>query len=195
MEKKIDELIEQLNKAKGFSRKTAERFIFDLITNREKISDFKDIIKYIENNFTECEKCFYLAENGVCPICSDEYRNHNKIFVVSSIQDAHTTEKSNLFNGLYHILKGEININKNQTPEKLTIPNLLNRVDKDKEVILALNSTFEGEVTANFIAQLLKAKTNKITRIAKGMPVGGMLDYIDDLTLKSAINNREKYED
>ncbi|AXK50684.1 recombination mediator RecR [Spiroplasma alleghenense] len=195
MENKIDELIAQLNKTKGFSRKNAERFIFDLIGNKAKIKDFKDIINYIDNNFAECEICFYLSENNVCPICSDNSRNKNKILVVSSIPDAHTIERSNLYNGLYHVLKGEININKNQTPDKLTLENLLQRIDKEKEVILALNSTFEGEVTANFVAQLVKNQTDKVSRIAKGMPVGGMLDYIDNLTLKSAINNREKYED
>ncbi|AHI53420.1 recombination protein RecR [Spiroplasma sabaudiense Ar-1343] len=192
---KIEELIYNLSLNKGFSKKNSERIIFDLITSKDRIVKFKDIINYIEESLSECPICFYYTENQICEICQNSQRDKNQICVVSSISDAHTIEKSNLFKGVYHVLKGEINLNKNKTPDKLTINELLSRVNENSEVILALNSTFEGEVTANFIAGILRKKTKKITRIAKGIPFGGMLDYIDDTTLKIAIKNREKYED
>lgn len=192
MEKKIAEIVDELKKIEGITKKAAEKILFDLITNKEKLDKIKVIFEEIYNDFKECEKCFYYKYNNYCDSCENNIRDTKKICIVSQPQDAKKIIDSEVFDGVFHILKGEININKNQVPEKLTLRELFAKINDNDEVILALNSTFEGEVTSNYIAKSIPNKGVKITRLAKGIPVGGVLDYIDNETLKNALDNRKK---
>ncbi|AGR41712.1 toprim domain-containing protein [Spiroplasma diminutum] len=187
----MDKIVEELKKIDGVTKKSAEKIIFDLIINKDKIDILENILKDIKNIFNECETCFYFKENNLCTFCDNENRNRNIICVVSTKMDAIKIAESN-YNGMIHVLNGEINLNKNIGPEKLKMTELFVRINKDIEMLLALNLTFEGEVTSNYIANKAKGICEKISRIARGIPLGGVLDYIDQETLNDAILNRKK---
>ncbi|AUM62261.1 toprim domain-containing protein [Spiroplasma monobiae] len=187
----MEKMIEELKKLDGISKKTAEKIIFDLIINKEKISSLEEIIKKIKETYSECEKCFFFKENNICSFCENKNRNEKIICVVSTKLDALKILDSN-YNGMIHVLNGEINLNKNIGPEKLKMSELFVRINKGIELLLALNLTFEGEVTSNYIANKAKGISEKISRIARGIPLGGVIDYIDQETLNDAIINRKK---
>lgn len=192
MENKFDSLIDTIKKINGVGKKASSKIIFDLISNPEHLNSLKDMCKDIESSFSECENCFYIKIDNFCEACDGSTRNTKQICVVSQPQDVKTIIDSEFYNGVFHVIKGEININKNASPEKLKINELFDKISKGDEIILALNSTFEGEVTANYIASNIKEKDVKITRLARGIPIGGVLDYIDKETLKNALDNRKK---
>ncbi|AUB31071.1 toprim domain-containing protein [Spiroplasma floricola] len=189
----MEKIIEELKKINGISKKAAEKIVFDLIIDKEKINSLEELLEQIKNTYTECEKCFFFKENNKCGFCDNKNRNANIICVVSTKMDAIKILDSS-YNGLIHILNGEINLNKNIGPEKLKLSELFVRINKEIELLLALNLTFEGEVTSNYIATKAKSITEKISRIARGIPLGGVIDYIDQETLNDAILNRKKLE-
>ncbi|PPE05884.1 recombination mediator RecR [Williamsoniiplasma lucivorax] len=193
MEKEFNEIISLISKYQGLTKKTSERLVIDLINNKPKLDEMIQQLKEIKTDFKICKECFYLTlNNDLCEICVDESRDPNIICVVATTIDAMNIEKYKKYKGRYAILGGEINLNKNIKPEDLKINELFERVNSKTELILALNATFEGEVTANYLSKIANTKKIKTTRIAKGIPSGGMLDYMDESTLEHALNNRKE---
>lgn len=191
----IANLIEQFSKLPGIGRKTAQRLAFFVLEmdqlQAEQLSaaiiDAKEEIQY-------CSICCNLTDNDPCYLCSDERRDGSTICVVEGPKDIIAMERTREFKGLYHVLHGVISPMKNIGPNELKIKELLNRAYNNelKEVILAINPTVEGEATALYIAKLLKPLKVKTTRIAHGIPVGGDLDYFDEVTLSKAMENRRE---
>ncbi|AVP49552.1 recombination mediator RecR [Williamsoniiplasma luminosum] len=193
MEKEFHEIIDLISKYKGLTKKTSERLVVDLINNNSKLDEMVKHLKEIKSNFKVCKECFYIAlNNDLCDICLDDSRDSNIICVVGTTMDAMNIEKHKKYKGKYAVLGGEINLGKNIKPEDLKINELFERVNPKTELILALNATFEGEVTANYLSKIANLKKIKTTRIAKGIPSGGMLDYMDESTLEYALNNRKE---
>ncbi|ASZ09449.1 recombination protein RecR [Mesoplasma chauliocola] len=195
MEKKLFEQIsENISKNSALTKKTSERLINNLIIDKEALDNFVTQLDKIKKNISICEICNYYKINDKCMICEDSQRNQNVICVVANQLDVNNIEKINKYKGLYHVLGAEINLNKRKTPSDIDFQKLISRINKETELILALNATFEGELTTNYIYQLTKNLNINITRIAKGIPLGGSLDYMDETTLESAFKNRKKYE-
>lgn len=193
LDKDFSSLIEIIRSTNGLTKKTSERLLIDLINNHENLDQFIEVLKIIKNEYKICETCFYFKVDGVCEICSNTFRDQKTICVVTTIADVINIEKNGKYKGLYAVLGGEINLVKSISPDQLKIEQIFNRANQETELILALNTTFEGEVTANYIAQLAKKQNIKVSRIAKGIPMGGVLDYMDETTLESAFNNRKNY--
>ena len=191
----IANLIEQFSKLPGIGRKTAQRLAFYVLEmdslEAEKlavaITNAKEKIHY-------CSTCCNLTDEDPCYICSDERRDRSVICVVEGAKDIVAMERTREFKGLYHVLHGVISPMENIGPNEIRIKELLNRVYDGgvEEVILAINPTVEGEATALYIAKLLKPLEVKTTRIAHGIPVGGDLDYFDEVTLSKAMENRRE---
>ncbi|AVN62676.1 recombination mediator RecR [Mesoplasma coleopterae] len=190
----FEEIISNINKNNGLTKKTSERLVNNLIIDKFALDNFVKQLNLIKENISICSICNYYEIESKCIICSDESRNQNVICVVASQLDVNNIEKINKYKGLYHVLGSEINLNKKKSPSEINFENLLSRIGKNSELILALNATFEGELTTNYIYQLTKNLNINITRIAKGIPMGGSLDYMDETTLESAFKNRKKYE-
>ncbi|HLG32587.1 MAG TPA: recombination mediator RecR [Ignavibacteriaceae bacterium] len=185
--------IEELSKLPGIGRKTAQRLaLFLLKTDNEQ---FKNLISSLENLKTKlrfCNKCFNLSEEEFCLICKSEKRNKNIICVVEEASDVIAIEKTNEYNGLYHILGGVLSPLSGISPDSLKIKELLKRFKREEiqEVILALNPDTEGETTTLYLAKLLKPIGIKVSRIARGLPIGGDLEFADEATVGRAILNR-----
>ena len=185
--------IEELSKLPGIGRKTAQRLaLFLLKTDNEQ---FKNLISSLENLKTKlrfCNKCFNLSEEEFCLICKSEKRNKNIICVVEEASDVIAIEKTNEYNGLYHILGGVLSPLSGISPDSLKIKELLKRFEREEiqEVILALNPDTEGETTTLYLAKLLKPIGIKVSRIARGLPIGGDLEFADEATVGRAILNR-----
>ncbi|QGS51375.1 toprim domain-containing protein [Spiroplasma tabanidicola] len=186
----MDEIIEILKEFEGIGSKAAKKIFFQIMTSNSKKDKLIEVINKISDNYSVCQICNFYKYKKVCQFCDDSSRDRNLICVVSYITDGQRILESN-FKGLVHILNGEINLNKNLQPESLKIKELFARINKEVEILLALNLTFEGEVTANYIANQIKDNTKSVTRIARGIPLGGVLDYIDTETLEDAIKNRK----
>lgn len=191
----IANLIEQLSKLPGIGRKTAQRLSFYILEmdplEAEKlavaITDAKEKVHY-------CSVCCNLTDGDPCHICRDDKRDKSTICVVEGAKDIIAMEKTREFKGLYHVLHGTISPMENIGPNEIRIKELLNRLSNEevKEIILAINPTVEGEATALYIAKLLKPLGIKTTRIAHGIPVGGDLEYFDEITLSRAMENRRE---
>lgn len=190
----FDEIINNINKNNGLTKKTSERLVNNLIIDKFALDDFIKQLNLVKDNISICPICNYYEIEKKCLICADDTRNQNVICVVASQLDVNNIEKINKYKGLYHVLGAEINLNKKKSPSDINFESLISRVGKNTELILALNATFEGELTTNYIYQLTKNMNINITRIAKGIPMGGSLDYMDETTLESAFKNRKKYE-
>lgn len=191
--KSLESLIENLMTLPGVGRKTAERYALTLL---EKTDDTMDRIARalldVKSNLTTCEICHNYSEHSLCDICSDNTRDGSKICVIASAKEIYSIEKTGLYRGRYHVLGGLISTRKGIMPEDLTFSDFEKRLnDSVKEVILALNATVEGETTALFISKKYENQTN-ITRLAFGLPMGGQLDYADDMTLLKAFEGRKK---
>lgn len=191
MNQNFEKIVETLAKNKGLTKKTAQRLLVDLVNNQEKFNQFWTQIVEFKQNFGICPTCFYLTYQNECEICSDPQRNQDLICVVSSVLDVLNIEQHKKYRGLYAVLGGEINLVKNLGPDDLKIGELFQRTKENVELILALNATFEGELTANYLTKIAEKQNIKTSRIAKGIPIGGMLDYMDEETLESAFNNRK----
>lgn len=192
--KVYENVVENISKNNGLTKKTTQRLLNDLIKNKTALDDFVKDLKIVKASISICKICNYYEVDKLCVICSDKIRNQNIICVVSSQLDVENIEKNDQYKGLYHILESEIDLNKNKSANEVGIEQLVKRLDESKELILALNATFEGELTANYIYQETKKLKINITRIAKGIPMGGSLDYMDESTLMNAFKNRKKYE-
>ncbi|MDL2276036.1 recombination mediator RecR [Breznakia sp. OttesenSCG-928-G09] len=192
--KKFENLIDCLRKLPGVGLKSAERYAFDMLDySDEDIEAFIESLQGLKDSIHRCERCGNLAEDTLCDICKDESRNQKVIFVVQNPKDVVAMEKTNEYHGLYHVLNGVISTSKGIMPEDINLASLLERLnDQVEEVIIATNPTVEGETTALYISKLLENKNITVTRIAHGLPMGGHLDYADELTLIKALEGRNK---
>lgn len=192
--KKFAALVEQFQRLPGVGAKTAERYAFDVLEwEKEDIERMITCLVDMKEHIHTCEICGNLSENSKCIICEDKERDHNIICVVQTPRDVIAMEKTNEYNGVYHVLNGVISTSKGILPEDINIQSLMNRMNENtKEVIIATNPTVEGETTALYLAKLLEKYPVTVTRIAHGLPMGGHLDYADELTLIKALEGRKK---
>ncbi len=196
--KSVQNLIDELSKLPGIGPKTAARLVFYLLSKPENdIAALGESVLNLKNNLKHCRRCFSLAENDLCQICADEKRDKSLLAVVEEPLDIIALEKSGGYQGIYYVLGGAISPIDGIGPEDLRIKELLNRLKEDgiKEVILATNPSLEGEATAAFIKDQIDKRGFDITvtRIARGLPVGGDLEYADEVTLRRSLEGRRDY--
>lgn len=194
----VQKLIDEFSQLPGIGPKTASRLTFYLLhLPKEDIAKFGEAVLQLKKNVVTCKICYNLAEQNPCAICSDEKRDKSIIAVVENPLDVIAIEKTNEYIGLYHILGGAISPVDGIGPDELCVKELVDRVKqqkgKVKEVILATNPSLEGEATAMYIQKQLMPFKVKITRIARGLPVGGDLEYADEITLSKALEGRKEY--
>ncbi|MDD4606872.1 MAG: recombination mediator RecR [Patescibacteria group bacterium] len=191
----IQKLIEEFNKFPGIGSKTSERFVFYLLTlNNQELENLGQYIRELKNKITTCSICLNFSETDPCDLCADKKRDHQIICVVATPQDLRAIEKTRQFQGIYHVLGGTINPSQGVTPEKLNIHQLIQRIknNKIKEIITAFNPDMEGETTLLYLKKILSPFKIKITRLARGLPVGSDLDYADEITLADALKDRRE---
>ncbi len=191
----IQNLIDYFSKLPSVGPKTAERYVFYLLKqNPELLQQFAQAIAELKEKTTICQICLSIAETNPCVICSDKKRNKNTLCLVSDTRDMLAIEATKQYNGLYFILGGVINTIEGIKPEQLNIKALQHhlKVNNIDEIILAFNPNLEGETTTMYIAKLLKPLNIKITRLAKGLPMGADLEYADEITLINALKYRNK---
>jgi recombination protein RecR len=189
----IQNLIDEFSKLPTVGPKTAERYVFYLLKqNPEELQKFAQAIAELRENIKICGSCFSVSETDPCAICSDPKRNKEILCVVAKTRDLLTIEDTKQYDGVYHVLGGTINSIEEINPKNLTIKNLVEKIKtaKIKEVILALNPDFEGETTTLYLDKILKPFKIKITRLAKGLPMGADLEYADQTTLSNALKYR-----
>ena len=189
-------LIDELAKFPGIGKKTAKRLAFFLLSRPEEESvSLANAIINAKKHIKSCTICFGLTDQDICRICSDPRRNNEIICVVEDPRNIFTIENSNVFNGVYHVLQGAISPLQGIPPEKLRIAELEKRIEGQniRELILSTNPTLEGEATAHYLMDLFKVKIPTITRIARGMPAGGDLEYADANTLTRAFEGRTDF--
>ncbi|MCP1110826.1 recombination protein RecR [Lachnospiraceae bacterium PF1-21] len=188
----ISKLIEELSRLPGIGSKSATRMAFHMLNMKE--ADVKRLAQTIvdaKENIKYCKECYTLTDRELCPICSSDKRNHKEIMVVEHTRDLAAYEKTGKYEGVYHVLHGAISPMLGIGPEDIKLKELIERLQKDvDEVIIATNSSLEGETTAMYISKLIKPTGIKVTRIASGVPVGGDLEYIDEVTLLRALEGR-----
>ncbi len=191
----IAALIEEFSKLPGIGRKTAQRLAFHVISQpQDSVERLSDAIINAKRSVRYCNICTNLTDQEVCSICSDQSRHKELICVVEDPRDVVAMEKTKEFRGYYHVLHGAISPLDGIGPEDIKIKELLSRIGADpvEEIILATNPNIEGEATAMYIARLLKPMGIKVTRIAHGIPVGGDLEYADEVTLTKALEGRRE---
>ncbi|KAA0543138.1 recombination protein RecR [Bacillus sp. BGMRC 2118] len=191
----ISKLIESFMKLPGIGPKTAVRLAFFVLNMREEdVLEFGKSLVNAKRNLTHCSICGHITDKDPCQICDDQSRNQSIICVVQDPKDVIAMEKMRDYNGYYHVLHGAISPMDGIGPEDINISALLKRLQDDtvQEVILATNPNIEGEATAMYISRLLKPTGIKITRIAHGLPVGGDLEYADEVTLSKALEGRRE---
>ena len=188
----VTKLIEELGRLPGIGGRSAQRLAFHILNMpKENAQALAESITQAREKVKYGSICFNLTDTDPCPICSSSRRNPNQIMVVESPRDMAAYEKTNDFKGVYHVLHGLISPMDGITPDDIRIRELVNRInDKTEEVILATASTIEGDTTAMYIARLIKPLGVKVSRIAKGVPVGGELEYVDQITLAQALKSR-----
>ena len=189
----LDDLIEELSRLPGIGRKTATRLAFHLLKVQDHHAEnLANAILQMKNKVHLCPICFNLTEHETCNICSDVNRNKNQICVVEDSESLIMIEKTNQFDGVYHVLGGVISPLDGVGAEDLNIKSLLARLESVNEVILALNPSTEGEATTIYLARLIKPLHIKVTRLARGIPLGGHLEFVDELTLTKALQARDE---
>ncbi len=191
-------LIDELGRLPGIGPKSAQRMAFYLLKiPNEDAHRLADAIIEVKNNTSLCPTCLNVADTGeLCPVCADSQRPTNILCVVEDPRDIVSVERTNQFHGRYHVLHGALNPLEGIGPEQIRVQELLARIEPEgvEEVILCTNPNLEGEATAMYLARLLSPLGLKVTRIASGLPVGGDLEYADDLTLGRALEDRRTVE-
>ena len=186
-------LAEQFAKLPGIGMKSAQRLAYHMMSyTDEEAEAFAKAILDAHYNVKRCKICQNLSENDICPICSDIGRDKSIVCVVESPRDIAAFERANEYNGVYHVLHGAISPMLGIGPDDIKLKELMQRLTRDevKEVIIATNSSLEGETTAMYISKLIKPTGIRVSRIASGVPVGGDLEYIDEVTLLRALEGR-----
>ena len=188
----INKLIEELAALPGIGSKSAQRLAFHLINMpKEKVEKLANVMMEAKSNVRYCKECYTLTDREVCPVCASDKRNHKLIMVVENTRDLAAYEKTGRYEGVYHVLHGAISPMLGIGPGDIKLKELIERLEDDvEEVIIATNSSLEGETTAMYISKLIKPTGIKVTRIASGVPVGGDLEYIDEVTLLRALEGR-----
>ena len=190
--KQISQLISELSTLPGIGAKSAQRLAFHILHMPTKeVEDLANAMVDARHNVHYCKMCFSLTDDEICPICKDEKRNKKIIMVVEDTKDLAAYEKTGKFDGVYHVLHGAISPMQGIGPSDIKLKELMQRLQEDvDEVIIATNSSLEGETTAMYISKLIKPTGIKVSRIASGVPVGGDLEYIDEVTLLRALEGR-----
>ena len=188
----INKLIEELAGLPGIGHKSAQRLAFHLINMPQtRVERLAKTIVEAKENVRYCRECFTLTDRDICPVCANEKRDHATIMVVENARDLAAYEKTGKYTGVYHVLHGAISPMMGIGPGDIKLKELMKRLEGDvDEVIIATNSSLEGETTAMYISKLIKPTGIKVTRIASGVPVGGDLEYIDEVTLLRALEGR-----
>ena len=188
----MNKLIEELAGLPGIGSKSAQRLAFHLMNMpADKVRHLTDTVWEARQNVCYCKECFTLTDNELCPICANPNRDHGTIMVVETTRDLAAYEKTGKYEGVYHVLHGAISPMLGIGPNEIKLKELIARLEGPvKEVIIATNSSLEGETTAMYISKLVKPTGIKVTRIASGVPVGGDLEYIDEITLLRALDGR-----
>ena len=194
----IQKLVEMFSQLPTVGPKTAERYIFYLLKqDPEMLQKFALALSELKEKTTICQNCLAIAETNPCHICADIKRNKTTICVVADSRDMMAIESIGKYNGIYHILGGTVNAIEKISADKLNIKQLIDKIQKNqiKEIILALNPDMEGEITAMYLTKLIKPSRQggiKITRLAKGLPMGANLEYADEITLANALKYRNE---
>lgn len=188
----INRLIEQLSHLPGIGTKSAQRLAFHIINMpRDQVAQLADSITGAREKVRYCRQCFTLTDAELCPICSNPRRDASTIMVVENTRDLAAYEKTGKYEGVYHVLHGAISPMLGIGPDDIRLKELMQRLQQNvKEVIIATNSSLEGETTAMYISRLVKPTGIRVSRIASGVPVGGDLEYIDEVTLLRALEGR-----
>lgn len=188
----INKLIEELAALPGIGSKSAQRLAFHLINMpQDKVNRLANTIIEAKQNVRYCKECYTLTDREICPVCSNSKRNHRMIMVVENTRDLAAYEKTGRYEGVYHVLHGAISPMLGIGPGEIKLKELIERLHDDvEEVIIATNSSLEGETTAMYISKMIKPTGIRVTRIASGVPVGGDLEYIDEVTLLRALEGR-----
>ena len=188
----INKLIDELAGLPGIGAKSAQRLAFHLINMpQDKVNRLARTITEAKENVRYCKDCFTLTDREICPVCANEKRNHRIIMVVENTRDLAAYEKTGKYEGVYHVLHGAISPMLGIGPGDIKLKELIARLQEEvEEVIIATNSSLEVETTAMYISKLIKPTGIKVTRIASGVPVGGDLEYIDEVTLLRALEGR-----
>lgn len=188
----ISKLIEELSSLPGIGSKTAQRLAFHILNMpQERVEQLSNTMIEAKRKVCYCKECYTLTDAQLCPICKNSNRNHKIIMVVESTRDLAAYEKTGKYEGIYHVLHGAISPMLGIGPNDIKLKELIQRLQGDvEEVIIATNSSLEGETTAMYMSKLIKPTGIKVTRIASGVPVGGDLEYIDEVTLLRALEGR-----
>lgn len=191
----LERLIREFTKLPGIGPKTAERLVYYLLKQpKEELKAMADSLRQAKDEVVSCRQCFRFTDQDPCPICSDKRRDKTLLCVVAESQNIPVIEKTGAFAGQYHVLGGLVSPLEGITPDKLKIAELETRLKANgvKEVILALNPDLDGETTSLYLSKLIKPLGIKVTRLARGLPMGADLEYADEITLESAITGRRE---
>jgi recombination protein RecR len=191
----IEKLIESFEKLPSIGHKTAQRLAFHMLDiPEEEAKEFTDAILDAKHNLHLCSKCFNISDTDPCFICSNVKRDQGTICVVEDVRDVVAMERTHEYKGVYHVLHGSISPMNGVGPDNIKIKELLTRIMDGgvKEIILATNPRVEGEATSMYISKLVKPLGVKVTRIARGIPIGGDLEYTDEITLAKALEGRNE---
>lgn len=191
----LERLLQEFTKLPGIGPKTAERLVYYLLKQpKSELEAMAESLAQVKDEVLNCTSCFRFTDQNPCSICTDSRRDKNLLCVVAESQNIPVLEKTNAFHGLYHVLGGVVSPLSGITPDKLKIKELEARLRANgvKEVILALNPDLDGETTALYLAKIIKPLNIKVTRLARGLPVGADLEYADEVTLENAITGRRE---
>ena len=187
----IIRLIDRFSRFPGIGKKTAQRMAFHILKDsKENAQSLADAVQDVKSNISTCSICGGITEDDPCIICGDPKRNNSLICVVEVPSDIYAFERTSGFNGVYHVLSGVLSPLDGIGPDDLNIDSLVARVKPDDEIVLALNPSIEGDTTCLYISKLLSEKNIKVSRLARGLPVGSELEYTDDATLMRAMEGR-----
>jgi len=194
-EQYLEKLIKKVSKLPGLGPRSSRRVVLHLLKDKEKLLlPLIEDLTTVANNIRSCIECGNLDENEICYICKDSSRNQNLLCVVETVADLWALERSNVYNGKYHILGGVLSAIDGVNPEQLNIASLEKRLENKSitEIIIAISATLDGQTTAHYLAEILSKFNINITRLAHGLPVGGELDFLDDGTIAQALKARNK---
>lgn len=193
----IEDLIKKLNRLPGIGSKTAQRLAYHIIgLDESEVINLTDSIIAAKRNTVQCSICMNYADSDPCDICSNKSRDDSIVCVVESPKDVEAMERSHSFHGKYHVLHGVISPLKGKSPDDVKVKELIDRVKKEniKEIIVATNPTVDGDATATYIKNILSDYDIKVSRIGYGLPVGGDLEYYDEITIQTAMENRRRLD-
>jgi len=193
--KMLEEAVESFATLPGIGKKTALRLVLHLLKEEESFT-FKitEALQNLKANIKYCKTCHNISDNDICDICASSYRDDEVLCVVEDLRDVIAIENTGQYQGKYHVLGGVISPMEGIGPNELTIESLINRASEIKEIIFALPSTMEGDTTAFYIQKKLKSLNTKVSTLARGIPIGGELEYADEITLGRSIQTRIAYK-